>query len=235
MIRTSRTRPARGHARSAASAGASRDAASHNSAPIASAATTMRGSRRRAAASIEKPNVSAPLRIRVSAVLQAPSAMPAAMPPAPKKWPSRNASGDRDHEALERREQRRQRVLARKERRRQRLDQHMRGQAERQPHQRLRGGRGIGCGEGAVLEQHPHDRLAQHDQAERRRQRQPDRKFERRAIRHARSHAYRRRAPRASFRESAPCPWRRRRCRAAVRSGGWRNRATIPPTAMTTR
>ena len=48
---------------------------------------------------------------------------------------------DRDHEALQRREQRRQRVLARKERRRQRLHQHMRGQGERQPHQRVRGRR----------------------------------------------------------------------------------------------
>ena len=69
-------------------------------------------------------------------------------------------------------------VVAREERRRQRLDQHMGGQAEREPHQRLRGRRGIGGGERAVLEQQPHDRLAQHDQSERRRQRQPDREFE---------------------------------------------------------
>ena len=54
----------------------------------------------------------------------------------------------------------------------------MGGQAERKPDQRLRGGGGIGGGEGAVLEQHPHHGLAQHDQSERRRQRQPDREFE---------------------------------------------------------
>jgi len=45
----------------------------------------MRGSLRRASVSIENPNVSAPLRIKVNAVLQAPSAMAAAMPPLPKK------------------------------------------------------------------------------------------------------------------------------------------------------
>ena len=56
---------------------------SQSSPPIARAATTMRGSRRRAAASIENPNVTAPCRISENALLQAPNAMLAAMPPAP--------------------------------------------------------------------------------------------------------------------------------------------------------
>ena len=93
------------------------------------------------------------------------------------------------------------------------------GSAERQPHQRARGGRGVGGGERAVFEQQPHDRLAEHDQAERRRQRQPDASSSPRdcacaiAPRSLAAHAAR------HLRESAPCPWRRRRCRAAVRSG----------------
>ena len=33
----------------------------------------------------------------------------------------------------------------------------------------------------------------------------------------------------------APCRWRRRRCRAAIRSGGWQNRATTPRPATPTR
>ena len=114
-----------------------------------------------------------------------------------------------------------------------RLCQHMRGQAEREPDQRLRGRGGVGRREGAMLEQQPHDRLAQHDQAERRGQRQPDRKLERARFRMRDDGLCRRPAARASARGSAPFPSRRRRCRAAARSGDWRNRATIPPTART--
>ena len=51
-------------------------------------------------------------------------------------------------------------IVAREERRRQRLDQHVGGQAERKPDQRVRGGRGVGGGEGAMFEQQPHHRLA---------------------------------------------------------------------------
>jgi hypothetical protein len=54
----------------------------------------------------------------------------------------------------------------------------MGGQAERQPYQRLRGRRGVGCGEGAVFEQHPHDRFTQRDQSECRRQREANGEFE---------------------------------------------------------
>ena len=88
------------------------------------------------------------------------------------------------------------------------------------------------AGEGAVLEQQPHDRLAQHDQAERCRQRQADREFE--AARFRMRDRRRGSSPRTArvIPGSAPCPWRRRRYRAAVRPGGWRNRATIPPRAM---
>ncbi len=179
----------------------------------------------RAAASTEKPNSLVPFRSSESALLQAPAAMLAAIPLAPRTCPSTTASGDRDHKALGGRQQRRHRVAAGKEGRRQRLDQHMRRQAQRQPHQRMRGGRAVVRAEGAMLEQQPHDRFGQHDQAERRGQRQPGRKFQRRAIPHAPRRHGRRYAPRASAPAPAPCPWRRRRCRAAARSGGWRNRA----------
>ena len=64
--------------------GSTKCAANHNSPPIKpSPRGRMRGSRRRASASIENPNATAPCRIKVDAPLQAPSAMPAAMPPAP--------------------------------------------------------------------------------------------------------------------------------------------------------
>ena len=193
----------------------------------------MRGSRRRAAASIEKPNVSAPLRIRVSALLQAPSAMRRRCRWRRTSGRAGQASTIATTKPFSVATSGVMRVLARKEGRRQRLDQHMGGQAERQPHQRMRRRRGVGRGEGAVLEQQPHDRFAQHDQAERRRQRQPDREFERRAIPHAQRRRGRRCARRASAPAPAPCPWRRRRCRAAARPGGWRNRATTPRMATT--
>ena len=51
----------------------------------------MRGSRRRAAASMENPKVTAPCRIKVAALLQAPSAMLAAIPLAPYTWPRMTA------------------------------------------------------------------------------------------------------------------------------------------------
>ena len=59
----------------------------------------------------------------------------------------------------------------------------MAGQAEREQGQRPRGRLRFGRGEGAVLEQQPHDRLAEHDQSERCRQRQSDREFQPRDLR----------------------------------------------------
>ena len=54
-----------------------------DAAPIESAASRMRGSRRRADASNEKPNVAEPRRIKVKALLHAPAATPAAIPAIP--------------------------------------------------------------------------------------------------------------------------------------------------------
>ena len=99
----------------------------------------MRGSRRRAAASIENPKLAAPRRISDSAPLQAPIAMLAAMPLGAEDLAEHHGQNERDRKSLQRRHQRRQRVVAGEERRRQRLDQHMRGQAKRKPPQRLRG------------------------------------------------------------------------------------------------
>ena len=151
---------------------------SHSSPPIAVAAAAIRGSRRRAAASTTSPNVAVPCRIKASALLHAPSAMLAAIPSAPNNRPNSSAETIATAKSGQRREQRRAGVLAREEGRRQCLDQHVSGQRERQPHQRLRGGRGVDGGERAVLEQRAHDRFAQHDQAQRRRQREPNRELE---------------------------------------------------------
>ena len=67
-------------------------ASSHSSPPIATAAAIIRGSRRRAAASIENPDAATPRRIKASAVLQAPHAMLAAMPDGPAIWPRMTAN-----------------------------------------------------------------------------------------------------------------------------------------------
>ena len=55
---------------------------------------------------------------------------------------------------------------ARKKSRRQRLDQHMAGQAEGKPDERVRRADRIGCGKDAMFEQYPHDRVAQRDQSQ---------------------------------------------------------------------
>ena len=54
---------------------------------------------------------------------------------------------------------------------------------QRKPHQRARGRGGVGRGERAMLEQHPHDRLGEHEQPERRRQREPGRELQRARLR----------------------------------------------------
>src|SRR5436190_310776 len=59
---------------------------------MANADSAMRGSRRLASASIENPNVSAPRRIRLNAMLHAPTAIAAAMPSVPYQWLSRKAA-----------------------------------------------------------------------------------------------------------------------------------------------
>ena len=64
--------------------GSANVAISHSSPPMISAAATMRGSRRRAAASSENPKVAATRRISAKALLDAPSAMLAAIPLGPK-------------------------------------------------------------------------------------------------------------------------------------------------------
>ena len=66
--------------------------------------------------------------------------------------------------------------------------------------------RGVISGEGAVLEQQPHDRLAEHDQPERCRQRQANREFEAARFRMRNGGAIRTPAPRASIPGSAPVP-----------------------------
>ena len=138
-----------------------------------SAAPAISASRRRAPASIAKPN-----RRGAAADQQRPhcsrppSATAAATPLAPNRRPSGSAATSATPSADQRGAQRRRGVFAGEERRRQRLHQHLRRQAERQQRQRLRGRRGVGGAERAVLEQQLHDRLAQHDQPERRRQRQ---------------------------------------------------------------
>ena len=125
-------RPARGRACPAT--------ARHEAAPPATAGRPSPAPPRRCAAAAGAPRHRSKIRMSPrragsseSALLQAPSAMPAAMPLAPNNWPSTNAEHDRDRESLQRRQQRRDRIVAREKRRRQRLDQHMRGQAERKP------------------------------------------------------------------------------------------------------
>ena len=203
--------------------------ASHSSPPIASAAATMRGRRCRAAASIEKPNVAAPARSSDSALLQAPSVMAAAMPSGAEQMAEQEGARGREHKCPSApRPAASWCSRARKTPATSALNSTCAGRPSASHISSARGRGRIGCGERAMLEQHLHDRLAEHEQPERRRQRQPDRKFERRATRHARSPCDPRRARRATVPAPAPCPWRRRPGRAAIRSGGWRNTAMTP-------
>ena len=109
---------------------------------------TMRGSRRRACGIDGKSEVAAPCRISDSALLQAPSAMAGGDTAGAEQLAEHEAEHDRDDRFPSAWPSSGVMVsLTRKERRRQRLDQHMGGQAEREPHQRLRGCLGVGRGE----------------------------------------------------------------------------------------
>ena len=109
------------------------------------------------------------------------------------------------------------------------------GRPSASQHQRMRGRRGIGSGERAVLEQQPHDRLAAARSIRASPAAPAPPRVRAHAIAHAQRHRDRRCRRRASVPAPARCPWRRRRCRAATRSGGWRNRATTPPKASSRR
>ncbi len=227
-------RPARchGHRRPAP---AQTCAASHSTPPIASAASTMRGSRRRAAASIENPNSTAPCRIKVTALLHAPArcrrrcrrrhrhgrapAPGRSRPQIPSTSPisgvnvSSRAKKDGDSA----------------------LTSTWAGRASAS-HISACAVAAVSAAVKAPCSNSIRTMGSrEHDQSQRRRQCQADGKFERARLRHARPRCGRRRAPRASVPAPARHPWRRRQCRAAIRSGGWRNTATIPPPAMTTR
>ena len=194
----------------------------------------MRGSRWHAAASIENPKVVAPPRIRESALAPGAERDGGGDAGSAEPMAEQESRGDRDRDAL----QRRQSGVIVSSRAKNAGDSALTSTCAGRPSaSQVRAcavGSGVAGGKGAVLEQHPHDRLAEHDQPSVAGNASPTASSRPRDSACATA-ARSRRAPRVSFPESAPCPWRRRQCRAAVRAGGWRNRATIPPTARTMR
>ena len=229
-------RPARGHARSAGGNSATSRHRATTAPPIASAASTMRGSRRRAAASIEKP------KRRRAAPDQRQRAAPGA---------ERDAGGDAagaehtaEHEAPQRS---RPRIPSASPIAASAYPRAQRTPATAPSPAHARAGRAPASISACAV---PSVSAAVNRPCsnsirtigslstispERRRQRQPDREFQPARFRMRHRMRGRRRAARGSVPAPARCPSRRRRCRAAVRSGDWRNRATTPPTATTRR